>query len=180
MRVAALALVVAAATSGCGHSGRHAAAGGERQRLERAIAAGHITGAGPFGRGAAVRCRPDPTVPTLVMGAGSVDVFQCRVGDVANLQFLSCQLVPGQPQPLCAVDGAPQDVRIFTTPALEAAPKDVTWKCEDQDDAGRDIGPVFISLLRRPDYPAEQTEWMTRAQAKAVARAHHTNLGIDC
>jgi hypothetical protein len=168
--------VIAAAATGCGHPGRKAAAGGERQRLERTIAAGRVDGAGSVGRGANVLCRPDPTVPML----GSVHVFQCRVGDGADLQFLSCQLVPGQAQPLCVIDGAPEGVRIFTTPELEAAPKDVTWKCEDQDDAGRDIGPVFISLLNRPDYPAEQTEWMTRAQARAVARAHHTRLGIDC
>jgi hypothetical protein len=177
MRVAAAwALVVAAAATGCGHSGRKAATGGERQRLERAIAAGRVAGSGSVGRGATVSCRPDPTVPAY----GSVHVFQCRTGDVADLQFLSCQLVPAVAQPVCAIDGAPEDVRIFTTPALEKAPKDVTWKCEDQDDQGRDIGPVFISLLHRPDYPAEQTDWMTRAQAKAVTRAHHTRLGIDC
>ena len=177
MRVAAAwALVIAATATACGHSGRNAAAGGERQRLERWIAAGQVAGVGGVGHGAQVRCRPDPTIPTL----GSIHVFQCRVGDVEDLQFLSCQLVPGQSEPICAVDGAPEDVRIFTAPELEKAPKDVTWKCEDQDDAGRDIGPVFISLLNRPDYPAEQTDWMTRAQAKAIAREHHVHLGIDC
>jgi hypothetical protein len=98
MRVAAaLALVIAAAT-GCGHSARKPAAGGERQGLDRAIAAGRVAGAGGVevgfhpGRpvlGAVARRRRSP--PQALAGRLGVELLQSVVE--LDVQALDAQLV---------------------------------------------------------------------------------------
>ena len=110
---------------------------------------------------------------------GPTNQYVCPVKSGETTRWYDCT---PEPQPAnCVETGAPRGVRVFTTPAQQQAPKDVTFKCEDQNAAGRDIGPVFISLRNDPTAPAEQLEdWVTKDEARKVARRYGVTLGLDC
>jgi hypothetical protein len=111
---------------------------------------------------------------------GAPGVYECRVENQGATRWLECSRPPGEDAWMCVQTGAPTSDHVFTTPEQLAAPKDVTWKCEDTDEHGNEIGPVFVSLLNDPEAPAQQLEWMTKRDARAVARRYHVRLGLDC
>jgi hypothetical protein len=169
--------LVALVVSSCG-GGSGAAA----STIEQALLSHKVPGLGAMAPIRSVSCsRSDFTPPSATAS------FDCEAVTRVHPQWLTCwELKDPLKEPLsgsllCARSGAaPEGVPVFTTPELRAAPKEAVFKCEDVDEAGRDIGPVYVALKGRPNYPAEKTDWMTVSDARGVAAEHHAKLFLDC
>ena len=113
-------------------------------------------------------------------GGETYALFDCEVSTVDGTRWLVCTHGTSGERFSCADGGAPPGTRVFTTPAQIAAAKDVTWKCFDVDEAGHDVGAVYVTI-RGQTTPVETLAGdYTRAEAKRAALRYHAHLDIDC
>jgi hypothetical protein len=169
LKRAALVVAIAVAAAGCG--------GSAESDIERAIESGRVAGAGDL---TATNADCDEGLP-MSSGRREGRLHECTADTRDGIVPLSCGMFEGDDQAYCAVQGEPPGEPVFTTAAERAAPKVVTWKCEDEDDEGRQIGPAFVSIEDGgPGSPVEEHEWMTQADARRLARRLGADFGIDC
>lgn len=170
----AFALVVlvllTAAVGGCGGSDGDKA-------VEDAIEAGRVAGAGAI---SATNAECDGGSPVTV-GGRIGRLHECTAETSDGAVRLSCGMFEGDDRAYCAELGHDPGEPVFTTPEEREAPKEVTWKCEDVDEEGREIGPAFLSIKDAPvGSPVEEHEWMTKARARQLARRLNADFGVDC
>jgi hypothetical protein len=114
--------------------------------------------------------------------AGETSVlYDCRASTSSGTRWLSCsQESRGASDYVCADTGPPPGTHVLTTRKERAAPKSLTWKCFDVDEAGHLVGAIYVSIPGRPA-PAETLAGSyTRKQAEQVAARYKTDLTIDC
>ena len=163
----ALPLAAALLLTACGGSG----APSDADDVERAI-----TAAGAATKDAAevvsANCDRDPLEARL---AGSlVRLFECRVETRrTSPRFLLCVARTAQGSPTCADVGSARAV------GAGAKRRDVGWKCEDVDDAGRDVGPVFV-FPAGSDTGVEVPGSVTSREARRFARELRARFSADC
>jgi len=75
------------------------------------------------------------------LGDEDVRMYECTGETAAGRVWLVCSTFESRADVVCIDAGPPPGTPAFTTAYERAAPKDVTWKCEDVDEQGRDIGP---------------------------------------
>jgi hypothetical protein len=147
-----------------------------QSKMERAIEAGEVTGVDADARSA--EC--DDGLPLAVRDRTG-RMYACTADTPAGTIHLTCSDVAGEENLACVDTGAPPGTPVFTTAAERAAPKEVTWKCEDENEQGQAIGPVLVAIKGAPSGgPVEEHEWMTETQARELARQLKAQFGTDC
>ena len=94
--------------------------------------------------------------------------------------WLACFTSPGRPAFDCQTQDPPAGTDVFVTAAQRSATKKAEWTCLTNTADGASIGPLTITTANSFG-PVETTpNYVTRTQAKALARAAGARLAIDC
>lgn len=147
-------------------------------RFEVAIRNHTVVNLAPYGRVVDVACRRADRDSGDPLSADVACTFQ--TAGVQWPDWASCSAEEALDQMVCFSEDPPIDDPVFERRAWREAPKSVTWKCEDVDEAGRDIGPVIVALRDDRLAPIRDLDWRTRAHAEAVAASYGTTLYVDC
>ena len=171
---AALGAIAAVCLAGCS-----AGADVDPERFEVAIRSHAVANLAPYGTVTDVDCRPaDPGNGSDPIVADVVCTF--RTAGARWPSWASCSDEEVLDQLLCFGEDPPVGDPVFERRDWRGAPKSVTWKCEDVDEAGRDIGPVFVALRDDHSAPVRGLEWRTKDRAEDVARSYGATLYVDC
>jgi hypothetical protein len=113
-------------------------------------------------------------------GGRPITIYDCIARSATGRHWLTCDTGFGRGT-FCVEDETPPGMA-FTTAEEKAAPKLVTWQCENQDNLGRRVGRVFISIRGAPSNAPVDTlpDWTTKADARAFARKIDASFSIEC
>jgi hypothetical protein len=145
--------------------------------VEGALKEGRVAGVGAL-RATSAECDSGAAV---MVGEREGRLYECNVETRGRTMRLSCGMFDDDDVAYCSELGPEPGEPVFTTAEERAAPKEVTWKCEDVDEQGREIGPAFVSIKDAPPgSPVEEHDWMTQASARRLASRLGAEFGVDC
>jgi hypothetical protein len=147
-------------------------------RFEVAIRNHRVVNLMPYGRVVDVACRRADWGSGDPLRADVACTFQ--TAGARWPRRASCSNEESLDQLVCFGEDAPTDDPVFDRRAWREAPKSVTWKCEDVDEHGRDIGPVIVALRNDRLAPIRDLDWRTKERAEEVAASYKTMLYVDC
>lgn len=80
----------------------------------------------------------------------------------------------------CNLVNAPSGTDPFVTRAQLGAAKQATWKCEGTEPGGVKLGPFMISIAKSFGPTETRPEFVTKANARTLARSLHLPLRVEC
>lgn len=176
MRAAAIALAILALVA-CGGGGGDSAA----RKVEQALVAGTADRKDARSNSRATSADCGQGAPAQV-GDDEITMHECAAETPRGPLHLSCGTGFDEGPEVVCIESAPSvGTPVFTTPEQQLAPKEVTWKCEDVDSRGREVGPALIAIRDAPPgSPVEERAWMTKEEARALAGDLGAPLSVDC
>ena len=94
--------------------------------------------------------------------------------------WIGCYPQTGKDAFFCQPGAAPAGTNVFVTPAQRAATKRAEWRCPAKTIDGAPIGPFTLTTAKSFGPTETQPNYITKAQAEALAKSLHAQLAVDC